>query len=184
MSDQNSAVDYQIRPDDLMEELGIKKDAYYSYVKFLSIKVEKADGKAFLSTEQANLIRALRSHVVETGEMKGFVIPNSEEVSNLNSSELAVSDAASIESVQPETEEVPIADDFDYLIRAAAELKGQQLVMPQLIMQALADKMTYEDLPEDVRQKVDSVRKATSPKSPSLLADQLLQKHRSRQQVA
>ena len=63
MTDQNSEIDYQIRPDDLMEELGIKKDAYYAYIKFLDIKIEKADGKAYLSQEQADLMRSLRSHV-------------------------------------------------------------------------------------------------------------------------
>ena len=49
MTDQNSAVEHQIRPNALMEELGIKKDAYYAYLKHLGFKAEKdSDGKAFL----------------------------------------------------------------------------------------------------------------------------------------
>ena len=178
MTDQNSEVDYQIRPDDLMEELGIKKDAYYAYIKFLDIKIEKADGKAYLSQEQANLMRSLRSHVVETGEMKGFV--------NSNSGELATVESANLTEQPIQTQEIPIGqsdDELNQLIRAAAELKGQRLAMPQMIVSALADKMTYEDLPNDVRAKVDAVKESTIPKLPSQLADQILSRWRNQTQA-
>ena len=175
MTDQNSEIDYQIRPDDLMEELGIKKDAYYAYIKFLDIKIEKADGKAYLSQEQADLMRSLRSHVLETGKMEGFA--------NSNSGELVTVESANLTEQPIQSQEIPIGqsdDDLDQLIRAAAELKGQRLAMPQMIVNALADKMTYEDLPDDVKQKVDAVRESTSPKHPSQLADQLLARYRQK----
>jgi hypothetical protein len=175
MTDQNSPVDYQIRPDDLKEELGIQKDAYYAYVKFLNLKIEKVDGKAYLTTEQADLLRSLRSHVLEHGKMEGFV--------NTNSGELATVDqSSSIDQAAQPVQEIPIeSDDYQLndLIRAAAELKGQRLIMPQMVINALADKMTYADLPDDVRAKVDAVKETTSPKHPSQLADQLLQKYRT-----
>lgn len=174
MTDQNSDIDYQIRPDDLKEELGIQKDAYYAYIKFLNLKIEKADGKAFLSQEQANLLRSLRSHVLQHGKMEGFV--------NTNSGELTIAESShSIDQAAPQVQEIPIENDdhqFDDLIRAAAELKGQRLVMPQMVINALADKMTYNDLPDDVRAKVDAVKETTSPKHPSQLADQLLSRYR------
>jgi hypothetical protein len=76
MSDPNSATLNPIRPDDLMSELGIKKDAYYAYLKHLGIKASKdAEGRSYLTDEQANIIRALRSHVEKTGKIEGF--PNS-----------------------------------------------------------------------------------------------------------
>ncbi len=79
MSDQNSEVVYQIRPDDLMTELGIKKDTYYNYLKYLGLKAEKDhDGKAYLTDEQANAMRAMRLHVETTGKMEGFVNSNGE----------------------------------------------------------------------------------------------------------
>ena len=178
MTDQNSTVDYQIRPDDLMEELGIKKDAYYAYIKFLDIKIEKADGKAYLSQEQADLMRSLRSHVLETGEMKGFV--------NSNGGELATVESASLTEQTIQTQEIPIGqsdDELNQLIRAAAELKGQRLVTPQMVISALADRMTYEDLPNDVRAKVDAVKESTSPKPPSQLAEQILIRWRNQSQA-
>ena len=175
MTDQNSEIDYQIRPDDLMEELDIKKDAYYAYIKFLDIKVEKADGKAYLSQEQANLMRSLRSHVVKTTKMKGFVNPNS--------GELATVESANLTEQSIPTQEIPIGqsdEELNQLIRAAAELKGQRLVTPQMIVNELANRMTYDDLPDDVRAKVDAVRESTSPKHPSQLADQLLARYRQK----
>jgi hypothetical protein len=176
MTDQNSGVDYQIRPEDLQEELGIKKDAYYAYVKFLSLKIEKTDGKAFLSGEQADLMRSLRSHVLATGKMDGF--------SNTNGGELTVSEESHLfTATEPEaTQEIPLEEnevEVQRLFRAAAELKGQRLAMPQMVISALADRMTYDDLPDDVKQKVDAVKESTSPKPPSQLADQLLQRYRT-----
>jgi hypothetical protein len=47
MADQNSAVEHQIRPDQLQGELGIKKDAYYTYLRYLGIKAQRgSDGKS------------------------------------------------------------------------------------------------------------------------------------------
>ena len=68
MTDQNSTVEHQIRPNVLQDQLGIKKDAYYAYLKHLGIKAEKgSDGKVFLTEAQANQIRALRCLVFPHG---------------------------------------------------------------------------------------------------------------------
>ena len=62
-----------IRPDELITKLGIKKVAYYEDLSHLDIKQEKdCEGKAYLTIEQVNKIRALRNHVNETGSKKGF----------------------------------------------------------------------------------------------------------------
>lgn len=176
MSDQDSAVVYQIRPDDLMGELGIKKDAYYAYLKFLSIRAEKDEGKAYLTEAQANLIRALRQHVETTGKMEGFVNSNGDLVIASGSSLLdAVDQTPAAETVPPGYEEE--------LIRAAAELRGQQLVMEPLVIRELASRMGYDDLPADVQAKVDAVRDSASPKfQPQAIADRILDKWRDRNQ--
>ncbi|MDX2242284.1 MAG: hypothetical protein NW224_16490 [Leptolyngbyaceae cyanobacterium bins.302] len=176
MDSQNSVVEHQIRPDDLMAELGIKKDAYYAYLKYLGLKAEKdSNGNAFLTDEQANAVRALRSHVQITGKMDGF----------LNSrGGLAVADTPSLLDGSAAVEEPSpqLDDQLDDLIRAAAELKGQQLVMPQLVIRELANRMTYDDLPEDIKAKVETVREAASPKyQPAQLATDLLNRWRDRQ---
>jgi hypothetical protein len=178
MDSQNSVVEQQIRPDDLMSELGIKKDAYYAYLKYLNLKAEKdSNGNAYLTEEQANLVRALRSHVQETGKMEGFVNSNGE---------LAIAEESSLlDATQTASDQVDIDDQLDDLIRAAAELKGQQLVMPQLVVRELAARMTYDDLPTDIKAKVESVRESASPKfQPIHLAEKLLGQWRDRNTTA
>lgn len=173
MSDQNSAVEHQIRPEELMEELGIKKDAYYAYLKHLGIKSEKdSGGNAWLSQEQANLVRALRSHVKETGKMEGFT----------NSGGLTIAKGNLLDlPSQPGNQEGDRYGDeqVNDLIRAAANLKGQELVMPELIVRELANRMTVEDMPADIREKVEAVRESVVPKvQPAQVADQVLSQWR------
>jgi hypothetical protein len=223
MSSQNSAVVYQIRPDMLSEELGIKKDSYYTYMKVLGLKAEKDhEGKAYLSEEQANLMRALRQHVLTTGKIEGFVNSNGETVAvvEVPNGEAAVEPAApeqpvpevvaalpSLEAVeqvgQEQTGQLAIAEESaldaptaetlqeepvqpgmeDELIRMAAELKTQQLVMMPMVVQELASRMSYEDLPEDMRAQVDRVRAAAAPKfQPAEVAGNILERWRDRNQ--
>lgn len=193
MSDQNSAVVYQIRPDDLMGELEIKKDAYYTYMKFLGLKAEKDhDGKAYLSEEQANLMRELRQHVTSTGKMDGFVNSNGEMVtaavaqaSQDESSLLAIAEESALDAPTAETlQEEPVQPGMeDELIRMAVDLKTQQLVMMPMVVQELASRMTYEDLPEDKQAQVDRVRAAAAPKfQPAEVAGNILERWRDRNQ--
>lgn len=191
MSDQNSAVVYQIRPDDLMGELEIKKDAYYAYMKFLGLKAEKDhDGKAYLSEEQANLMRELRQHVTSTGKMDGFVNSNGAAVTATQaspdeSSLLAIAEESALDAPTAETlQEEPVQPGMeDELIRMAAELKTQQLVMMPMVVQELASRMSYEDLPEDMRAQVDRVRAAAAPKfQPAEVAGNILGRWRDRNQ--
>jgi hypothetical protein len=176
MDTQNSVVEHQIRPDDLMAELGIKKDAYYAYLKHLGLKAEKdSNGNAYLTEEQANAVRALRSHVQNTGKMDGFLNSNGE---------LAIAEDGNLLNATPPAEQPKeqMDEQFEELIRAAAELKGQQLVMPQLVVRELAARMTYDDLPEDIKAKVQTVKETANPKyQPAKLATDLLDQWRTRQ---
>ena len=56
-----------------MSELSIKKDAYYNDLHYLEIEAETdSEGKAYLTLEQADQVRALRNHVKNTGEISSF----------------------------------------------------------------------------------------------------------------
>lgn len=223
MSDQNSAVVYQIRPDMLSEELGIKKDSYYTYMKFLGLKAEKDhEGKAYLSEEQANLMRALRQHVLTTGKIEGFAnsngepvavveVPNGEvavepvvpeqpvsevvaelpsleaveQVGQEQTGQLAIAEESALDAPTAETlQEEPVQPGMeDELIRMAAELKAQQLAMMPMVVQELASRMTYDDLPQDIRAKVDGARAAAAPKfQPAEVANNILGRWRDRNQ--
>ena len=65
-------------------------------------------------------------------------------------------------------------------MREAAELKARELAMPHLVKKAVADRMTEDDLPEDLKEKVAAVREAANPKhTPASVADSLLEQWRS-----
>jgi hypothetical protein len=169
---QNSVPPETIRPEDLQEELGIKKDAYYKDINYLDIKPEKdSEGRIYLTKEQADQIRALRNYVNQTGKREGFT----------NSSIVAVSDsnlAQSPEDIYIEPEEPQL--DIDRIIRKASELKARELATPDLAIRAIADRMTEDDLPFDLKEKVEAVREAVNPKwTPGQLADKILATYRS-----
>jgi hypothetical protein len=65
-------------------------------------------------------------------------------------------------------------------MRGAAQLKARELATPNLLMRELANRMTEEDLPEDLKEKVAIAREVANPKwTPGQLADNLLSQYRS-----
>ena len=178
MSNQNSVVEHQIRPNDLMEELGIKKDAYYAYMKQLDLKAEKDEnGKAFLTEEMANSVRAIRAHVEAGGKIEEFAVSNS----------LVMSEAGAVGAVgmdMPASEADP-ADAFDMeaIYREASEIAGQRLTAGEQVVLAMASQMSYEDLHPETKAKVDTVRSSARPKfNAQAIASDLMSRYRESQQ--
>jgi hypothetical protein len=197
MSDQNSSQPHRIRPDDLMQELGIKKDTYYADLNYLEIKASKDEnGKAYLTNEQANLVRELRSHVSQTGKREGFVSSSPDDINgdlvHHQSRQEIAAFSEEAEEVDPSTTlrvnlNIPQAEQEGYeenlekLIYEAAQLKMQNLSAPHLVKLHLAQQMSEEDLPPEMREKVQQVRDAANPKfQPSSVANNLLQQWRNR----
>lgn len=180
MTDQNSVVVPQIRPEEVMDLLGVKKDAYYADIKFLGIKPQRdPEGKVYLDEEQFNLLKALRSHVEQTGKRDGFGA-----IATCQSDDLSAP-GPQFELPQSEGSDSAMGFDLDSLIREAAELAGHRMTFGNQVVLALASQMTYEDLPTEVREKVDGVRSAAVPKSqPQTLARQLLSQWRQQRAVA
>ena len=178
MSDQNSVVEHQIRPNDLMAELGIKKDAYYAYMKQLDLKAEKdEEGKAFLTEEMANSVRAIRAHVEAGGKIEEFAVSNS----------LATSEAGAVGSIgadfTAEAADPTAAFDMEALYREASEIAGQRLTAGEQVVLAMASQMTYEDLHPETKAKVDNVRSSARPKfNAQAIASELMSKYRENQQ--
>ncbi len=180
MTDQNSTVEHQLRPEELMAELDIKKQAYYTYLKHLGIKADKdSKGKVYLTQTQANLVRELRAHVVGGGKIDGFEVSNSDPAALVKAEAVEMDAAGQVPDVDP-------AQDLDMneLVRGAAELAGHRMTVAHQLMLQMADQMTYEDLPDEVKVKVDSVRQATNPKSQNLatMASDLLSQWRQKRQ--
>ena len=180
MNDQNSTPDNIVRPSDLMEELDIKKSTYYGDLEYLDIKAEKDEsGKSYLTFDQANQVRALRSHVTKTGKRDGFtygglVVSNNNELAT--NSEVNKTEENNI-YVQKEEPTAKLDSD---IVREAEELAARGMAMNDLIKIQLASQMSFEDLSSDLQEKVNIAREVANPKfTPADIARQLLARHRS-----
>jgi hypothetical protein len=180
---QNSAPTNCIRPDELMVELGIKKDAYYKDLSYLDITPEKdSEGKCYLTIEQADKIRALRSYVIETGKRNGF---NNSSIVKVDDSNELVSHNNEAENEIYINREEPTANLDSRILREAEELAARGMAMKDLIKIQLASQMSFEDLSPDLQEKVAIAREVANPKwTPAELADKLLAQHRSQKAQA
>ncbi len=189
MTDQNSTVEHQIRPSVLQDQLGIKKDAYYTYLKHLGIKAQKdSKNKAYLTEAQAKLIRELRKYVVDGGKIEDFQVPEKiveepikkveaveevsqpEEVPQPEAVALAVADPSELGSLNdqpdPEAEAVDPSEglDMQVLYREASAIAAQRLTTSEQLVLAMASQMGYEDLHPEAKTQVDRLRSAAAPK--------------------
>ncbi len=166
-------------PDEACEILGIKKSPYYERLRFLGIKANKDEEGTYLNAEQMKLMQDLDNHIRETGKMEGFS----------GGGQLALSESSDLTSMLeiPMQPEIPGSeedeDKVEELIREAAELKVQQMAMPELIKLHLAAGMTEDDLPADLKAKLQAVREAANPANPkhnaAAIASNLLTKYRA-----
>ena len=185
MTDQNSIVEIQIRPNELMDQLGIKKDAYYSYLKALDITAEKdSNNKAFLTEDQAKAVRLLRQHVVAGGKIDEFDLELALE------SALAVAESVELGDVEEQsTEEVEVDPskgvDMQSLYLEASEMFAQHITADRQLLMAMLSEMSYETMHPDSRAKVDKIREAALPKfNPRAVARDFLSQCRQQMQAA
>jgi hypothetical protein len=180
---QNSVLTNCIRPDELMSELGIKKDAYYKDLSYLDITPEKdSEGKCYLTIEQADKIRALRNHVNETGKRNGF---NNSSIVMVDDSNELVSNNNEAENEIYINREEPTANLDSRIVREAEELAARGMAMKDLIKIQLASQMSFDDLSPDLQEKVNIAREVANPKfTPAAIAHQLLAQHRSQKTQA
>ena len=194
MTDQNSTPNNSIRPEALQAELGIKKATYYDDLSHLGIRADKdAEGKAYLTFEQAEQVRALRSYVIKYGTRKGFVYEKVEHETNIGSivktgeSNIETSNSSATSTIVHPEEDIYVSDinpteqvNLDSIINNAQELAARNLAMPELLAVELANNMSYEDLTPELQAKIDIARDAANPKKhqPKLIAQTLLKQFR------
>lgn len=164
------------RFEQISEKLGIEKTTYYNRLRFLEIEPSKDSEGTYLNAEQMQIMEDLNEHIRETGRMKGF----------RGGGQLALSESSAAleipEQVEPETFTDADGEGLEQLIREAAELKVQQVAMPDLVRLHLAAGMSEDDLPDDLKAKLQAVRDAANPKqNAASIAQQLLQRHRQNQ---
>lgn len=210
MTKQNSTRNSKHRLETLIEKYGIKTAAYYRRAKFLGIQAQKdEDNKAYFTDEQVEMMDALHEHVKATGKMEGFEftpgenevesesvtpetdnVPETDDVNDDDSSgKMTVAVGGKISGTDSVIEqEIPQTQpDFSLgmegIMRKAAELTAQGLAMPDLVALQLSSQMTFDDLPDDLKDKVTAVREAATPKmQPAETASQLLAQYRASRQ--
>ena len=180
---QNSVPTNSIRPDELMAELDIKKDAYYKDLSYLEIKPDKDyEGKSYLTIEQANEIRGLRNHVKITGSRKNY--QSSSIVKIDDSNELVSNNIEAQNDIYVNAEE-PTDKIQSNIIREAEELAARGMAMNDLIKIQLASQMSFDDLSPDLQEKINIAHEVANPKfQPAEIATQLLNQHRQQKAEA
>ena len=107
-------------------------------------------------------------------------LDNSSNGSLVKTSEGELATPASQENIYVKPDEPTAGLDVNKLMRDAAELKARELAMGDLVKRSLADKMTYKDLPQDLKDCVDEAHQAANPDFfPQDIASQLLEQHRA-----
>lgn len=185
--DQNSAIEMQYRPDEVQRILDIKSAQYYERLKFLGIKANKDEkGKAYLDQSQFDRMKRLDQHIRETGEMDGFIDSEGGELAPVNPTNLAAVEGSDLAEPIPVVEEPTIENGLGkQIFRAAAELKASELAMIPQVVREVANRMTKDDLPEDLKAQVERTEEATRPNfHPSAIADKLMEQLRQSRQTA
>lgn len=106
-------------------------------------------------------------------------LDNSSNGSLVKTSEGELATPANQENIYVKPDEPTAGLNVNKLMRDAAELKARELAMGDLVKRSLADKMTYGDLPQDLKDCVDEAHQAANPDFfPQDIASQLLEQHR------
>ncbi len=149
----------------LLERWQISRPTLYNRLKYLGIQLMKgSSNKGYLTDEQVKLMDELDSHIKKTGKMEGFQSSYLVKTDDNNLVEASQEITETHEDIYVEPEQPTEQFDINGLVRDAAELKAREVAMPDLVKRAVADQMTEEDLPEDLKEKVNLAREAANPK--------------------
>lgn len=167
--------------DDILERFGVGKDTFYKWKNHLKLKGNRDENKAVYFTEDdIAKLDTLKQHLDDGGKIEDFDSSALVIASDNNLTEF------SVEIDEKDAIEIPDAPDpmegvdFDALVYEAAKLKAQQLVTPQLVKLAIARQLSEDELPDDIKAKVQAVREAANPKyRADSIASQVLGKWRN-----
>ena len=177
-------IDTLTTPESLQAHFGIGKSAYYDDIRFLRsqghpINTHRDDEKrTIVEPETVQLLSALRSHVVATGSREGFKYGGGLAVME----ETSLGDVAADGPNPTPDYEAATDNQLDEMVRRAQQLAAHNLVMGTQVVAEMARQISYDDLPDDLKQQVDQARAATVPKAnPAEVASSLLQRWRAAQ---
>ena len=167
-----------------IEETGRRKGFSSEKVEDLIIEEPTTENIIKETPETLEITMTQSTEPIKTESME-LATTESTGIATTESGGIATTESAGIASngieeeiyVEPEkpTNNVNLTE----LVRNASKLKAREAAMPALLTRAIADKMTEEDLPSDLKQKVQLAREAANPKfTPSEIADEILNQYR------
>lgn len=166
--------------EQILERLGCGKDTFYKLKNYLGLEGSRDESKAvFFTEDDVAALELLKQHLDEGGKLHDFEVGALAIASNNNLAE------SSVDISEEDAEEIPEIDpldgiDINQLIFEAAHLRGEQIVTPQLVKLAIAGQLTEEELPPEVRERVNAIRAAANPKfQADAIASQVLGKWRA-----
>lgn len=174
----DSATETRYYREDALDTLDIGKTTFYKWIEFLEIE-QSIDEKRrkYLNQEQIDRLLELKKYYQENATIEGFRgLAESSGIVKSESSSLSSTE----NNIYVEPDEPTANLDIDAIVREAAELKARNLAMPELVKLAIAQEMTEDDLPDDLREKVNAAREAANPKAtPVSIASDLINRYRS-----
>jgi hypothetical protein len=197
-TDRNSApVEAEVQtcptPDQVMEELGIGKSAYYDWINYLGIKAGKESGRAYLTNEQYDRLKELKMWRDRYGKLEGFLeAEGNDRADGGEHGELAVSGGGQLaeesgENIYTSPDEQFVADEGDRVYRQAAQLAAHRLItVPAQVVDELANKLTIADIPADITAAAQQqAQQVINPLSlnPTAIAAKLLEQNRQGRQA-
>ena len=179
----DSATETRYYREDTLDTLDIGKTTFYKWIEYLEIEQSTDEQRRkYLNQEQVDRLLELKKYHQENATIEGFRgTPESSRIVKSENSSLS-----STENIYAEPDEPTANLDIDAIVREAAELKARNLAMPELVKLAIAREMTEDDLPDDLKEKLNAAREAANPKdSPVSIGSSLLAQYRSgKNQVA
>jgi hypothetical protein len=182
-----ATVDLSPTPGKVMQKLNITRSTYYEWMEYLGFKSQKQNGRAFLTNEQFDRLKELKMWRDQRGELIGFneaLKTNQADGDQLG--ELAVNGGGQLSdsgenifTCEAESMEDEAIGDRDLLFDRAARIAAHRMTFPAELVNSLASQIEFDDLPEDLQQRVTAAQTAVNFLNPVRVARSLLDQHRS-----
>lgn len=179
-------------PEMVQEALEISKSTYYDWIKYLSIKATKENGRAFITLAEFDRLKELKMWFTQHNRLGGFL--EAEKANNADGDrvgelavagggQLAEESGENIYTSQTVDAKAEAIGDEDALFDRAARVAARRMTFPAELVSELAGQISFDDLPPELQQQVTAATAAASPNflNPATIARSLLDKRRSQQ---
>jgi len=189
-TDTTDTTSTEISPEQVIEKLGIPKSSYYEWMKFLSEKAEKDNGRAYLTEKQIERLTRLKDWKDKNGKLQGFLeqensdralalINEAEQSGSLEEQRVLGDEVDLSEQRVLGDESRNLEDKGDVLLEEAQRLVVRRRTYRNEVVAALADSMSEDDLDPQYQAQIKARSSAVNFPSPQTVASKILSQWRS-----